>query len=342
MSTVGLSPGRAAGAESGRSLIGFIVATLVVLAAAALLAGLAPIAFSLVTVFLFAGPHNWAEARYILTRLPARWGKLAFFFVLAGAGVVGLTAAFAALTWLAVTQVWTAEEWAGPAAWWNAVLLMWVAALLLLRSRHNPRRSWALPIGVALALVPACWVAPELWGLALVYLHPMLAMWILDRELGRRRRAWRPAYRVCLAGLPLCLAFMWACLRHAPPLPGEGHDALTVRLSQHAGAGLLAFLPAHLLVATHAFLEMVHYGVWLLLIPLVGWGGAAWDLRAVPLARRCAEARFAVAGVLVMGVGLVLALWLGFLVNYAATRDIYFTLALCHVLAEIPLVARLL
>ena len=44
--------------------------------AAALLAGWLPLGFSIVTVFLFAGPHNWIEARYFLTRLPARWGRL--------------------------------------------------------------------------------------------------------------------------------------------------------------------------------------------------------------------------------------------------------------------------
>jgi hypothetical protein len=31
------------------------------------LAGLAPLGFSIVTVFLFAGPHNWMEARFFLS-----------------------------------------------------------------------------------------------------------------------------------------------------------------------------------------------------------------------------------------------------------------------------------
>jgi hypothetical protein len=342
VSAAGLSPGRAGGCRAGRLPAAFVAGTLAALAAAALLAGLAPVTFSLVTVFLFAGPHNWAEARYVLARLPARWGKLAGFFVLAGAGVIGLTAAFAGLTWQAVGRGWSADDWAGASAWWNAGLLLWVAALLGLRGRHNPRRNWTGAVAVACLLVPACWVRPPLWGVALVYLHPLLALWILDREIGRRRRAWRPAYRLCLAGLPLCLAFLWGCLGDAAPLPGEGHDALTARLTQHAGAGVLTFLPARLLVATHAFLELVHYGVWLVAIPLVSWGGPAWDLRAVPLARRSAEARFAVAGLLVAGAGVVALLWVGFAADYAATRDVYFTLAMFHVLAEVPLLVRLL
>src|SRR5207248_8121144 len=57
-------------------------------AGAAVLAGGFPIGFSIATVFLFAGPHNWLEARYVLGRLPARVGKLRGFFLLSAAGIV--------------------------------------------------------------------------------------------------------------------------------------------------------------------------------------------------------------------------------------------------------------
>src|SRR5688572_16090454 len=63
---------------SGRGLE--LAAGMIVLSiTAAILAGAIPIAFSIATVFLFAGPHNWMEARYILGRLPARTGKLTGF-----------------------------------------------------------------------------------------------------------------------------------------------------------------------------------------------------------------------------------------------------------------------
>ena len=65
-------------------------------AGAAALAGALPVEFSLATVFLFAGPHNWFEARYALGRLPARAGKLRGFFALSALGVAGLTVAYAA------------------------------------------------------------------------------------------------------------------------------------------------------------------------------------------------------------------------------------------------------
>ena len=43
-----------------------------------------------------------------------------------------------------------------------------------------------------------------------------------------------------------------------------------------------------------------------------------------------------------MSLIVVAALWLGFSVNYAATRDIYFTVAIAHVLAEAPFLLRMI
>src|SRR3954465_3349612 len=77
--------------------LAFAVGFVALSVAAAALAGALPIEFSLATVFLFAGPHNWFEARYALGRLPARAGKLWGFFTVSALGVVGLTAAYAAV-----------------------------------------------------------------------------------------------------------------------------------------------------------------------------------------------------------------------------------------------------
>src|SRR3954466_5850593 len=66
----------------------FASAALAVACAAAVLAGWAPVGFSIVTVFLFAGPHNWLEFRYFLSKMPARWGPLRPYFLLAVGGVV--------------------------------------------------------------------------------------------------------------------------------------------------------------------------------------------------------------------------------------------------------------
>src|SRR6516164_3216231 len=110
---------------------------LVLAGLSAALAGFMPIGFSIVTVFLFAGPHNWIEARYFLARLPARWGKLRGFFLLAFAGIFGLTAVYAALPWLADVAGWDHETYLSVYAAWNSVLVLWIAALIHLRSRQN-------------------------------------------------------------------------------------------------------------------------------------------------------------------------------------------------------------
>src|SRR5216683_2964564 len=84
---------------------------LTLIASACLSAALAswlPLQASIVTVFLFAGPHNWFEARYFLMRLPARFGRSRNFFLLAFAGIGLLTLAYVSLP-----ALYYAERWSG-------------------------------------------------------------------------------------------------------------------------------------------------------------------------------------------------------------------------------------
>lgn len=316
----------------------FGLLTLALAGTAALLAGWAPLGFSIVTVFLFAGPHNWIEARYFLSRLPARWGKLRGFFGLAFAGTVGLTSGYAALVWL--PWDWDDTQRRIALAGWNSVLVAWILVLVWLRSRQNPRRDWSWTLPTGLLVVGLAWLHPEGWALALVVLHPLLALWILDRELGRRRPDWLRTYRACLLALPLLLGLLWWRLADAPALPGQ--DAFTVRIARHAGAELLPGVSSHLLVATHTFLEMLHYSVWLVAIPLVTLGATPWRIGQVPLARRSVRWRGVVVGILVLGAAAVVVLWCGFLADYPTVRDTYFTVAMLHVLAEVPFLLRAL
>jgi hypothetical protein len=173
-----------------------------------------------------------------------------------------------------------------------------------------------------------------------VYLHPILALVFLDRELGRRRPELRTVYRACLLLVPLLLAVLVWRLAGAPSLPGE--DVLTAAITRHAGAGILGNVSTHLLVSMHTFLEMLHYGVWCLAIPLVTYGSLPWSLERVPLARRSGAWRGVLLAALVAGLGVMIVLWLGFLADYPVTRNVYFTVALLHVLAEFPFLLRLL
>ena len=302
------------------------------------LAGFAPLGFSIATVFLFAGPHNWLEARYMLTRMPGRWGPFAPYFITGISGVLLLTGAFALLPFLSSGQ--SAGGWNNLLATWNTLLIGWIVTLALMRSRQNPRRDWTWLAPIALTLVAVNWLWPFTLSLALVYLHPLLALWFLDREITRMHPVWRTAYRGCLLLVPICLALLWWNLAAAPNLPGD--DVLTWQITNHAGGGLLTGVSTHFLVSTHVFLEMLHYGVWIVAIPLVSVRMAPWKLENVPLARRSAFWRIAVMGAITLGVVVMLVLWSAFLADYPLTRNVYFTVAMLHVLAEVPVLLRLL
>jgi len=318
----------------------FAIAATSVAVMSCLLAGWTPLGFSIVTVFLFAGPHNWMEGRYMMARMPARWGRLRTYFLTGIGGVIGLTAAFAALPALSRWAGWNDEKWLAGLATWNTVLIAWLAALIWMRSRQNPKREWNWVFPAAFLLIAAAWIWPQAWDLGLVYLHPLMALWFLDREIAVHRPQWRSAYRLCLALVPLLLALLWWRLADSPPLPGN--DALTARITAHAGSQILAGVSSHLLVATHTFLEMLHYGVWLAAIPIVSLRDWPWNIRQVPLARGSRIWKRVLCIALASGAAVILVLWAGFIANYPLTRDIYFTVAMLHVLAEAPFLLRLL
>ncbi|OWK36762.1 hypothetical protein [Fimbriiglobus ruber] len=290
-------------------------------------------------MFLFAGPHNWLEARYVLGRLPARAGKLWGFFLTSAVGILGLTAGFAALP-LVARVLPDGRSVAALYAGWNTLFVVWVAVLVWMRSRTNPRfdGGWVWP--AALMVVAGVWLSPIALNYILVYAHPLLALWFLDRELARYRRNWLAVYRCALLCIPALLGFLWWLLADAPNLPGD--DPLTLTIARHAGGGFLSAVSTHFLVAAHTFLEAVHYGVWVLLIPLIGLRSAPWDLTTIPAARRGARWKAGVGIVLACGLMTVAVLWAAFTVDFGTTRTVYFTIAMLHVLAEIPFLLRTL
>jgi len=322
----------------------FIAVVLASACLSALVASWLPLQVSVITVFLFAGPHNWFELRYFLMRLPARFGRSRNFFIVAFAGIATLTLGYIALPLLYYANVWSGANWPTAIATWNSLLLIWIAALVWLRGRQRRGRDWSWALPVAFGLTSLNWLNPELFSLAIVYLHPLVALWFLDRHLARNRPEWLQSYRRCLMLLPLLLVGIVWQLGRMPSLADD--NGLAWRITQHAGAQLLPGVSSHVLVSVHVFLEMLHYGVWLLALPLIAplrkSRGKIWDVKTVPLARRRRGFPRLIAAVLGAGLFVVLALWLGFSTNYAATRDIYFTVAIAHVLAEAPFLLRML
>jgi len=316
----------------------FFVGAVVFAFGAAALASCAPIAFSMATVYLFAGPHNWIEFRYFLSRLPARFGGLKRFFAWAFTGVATLTLTNIALVCAVHTKVLSEEAGSILFGCWNTALILWTLRLTFLAAARKDGRDWGLALPVGLALIAFNWFNPSLFGLALVYAHPFVGMWILDREIVRSRPAWRGAYHACLFAIPVFLLLIWCQLGHSPSI-ADSSDGLVWRITHQAGAGLLP-ISSRLLVATHTFLETVHYGVWLIVIPIVSAGWRSFQPRSIPISWRSLGWQKLVPAALLLSTFAVAVLWFAFAVNFGVARDIYFTLAIAHVLAEIPFLLK--
>jgi len=222
-----------------------------------------------------------------------------------------------------------------PGAWtlvlasWNTLLLLWIGMLVWLRGKHRQRRDWSWAIPVALGLSALNWLQPELFSLAIVYLHPLVALWFLDRHLRTTRPEWLPVYHRCLCLLPILLVgIVWAQAR-TPELADD--NGLFWRITQHAGAELLPNIPGRILVSVHLFLEMLHYGVWIVALPLIAplartaradeseatrtlsqRPNSFWKVRSVPLARHPRGFPKLVGTALGLGIFAVIVLWVGF------------------------------
>ncbi len=331
-------------------------------ALSALMASWLPLQVSIVTVFLFAGPHNWFEFRYFLMRLPLRLGKSRNFFLTAFAGIAFLTVGYISLPLLYNFTSPTPDAWSTVLASWNTMLLLWIGLLVWLRGKHRHRRDWSWAIPVALGLSSLNWLQPEFFSLVIVYLHPLVALWFLDRHLRSARPQWLPVYHRCLCLLPLLLAGIVLAQARTPALADD--NGLFWRITQHAGAELLPNIPSRILVSVHLFLEMLHYSVWIVALPLIApltrpselasgtesssfavsnrKHNSIWNVRSVPLARHPRGFPKLVTAALGFGVFVVVMLWVAFSMDYATTRDIYFTVAIAHVVAEAPFLLRML
>jgi hypothetical protein len=310
---------------------GFVVALAVCVIGAAVLAMWLRLQVSIITVFLFAGPHNWFEFRYFLMRLPVRFGKSRKFFVTAFAGLAFLTLTYVSLPFLYSALTVSHETWLVVLATWNTLLLAWLAVLIRLRAKQKRGVDWSWTTPVLLALAALNWLGPEFFSLAIVYVHPLVALWFLHRQLKRTRTAWVSGYRRCLCALPLILGGMIWYLSQTPALNDD--NGLFWRITQHSGAQLLPQVSSHLLVSVHLFLEMLHYSVWIIALPLLGPGFWKFKTEKKSIWRNA---------LLVVGVALLAVLWMGFATNYAETRDLYFTIAIAHVLAEAPFLLKTL
>jgi hypothetical protein len=309
-------------------------------ALAALLIGSFPLAASIATIFLFAGVHNIMEFRYFVARLPIRWGKSRNYYSIAIAGVVILTALYLTLYFSYGNWLWSSDTWSVLSASWNTAFILWIGVLFYLRGRHRRQtdRSWIWPTVFLLAALS--WLVPQYWSLSLVYIHPLVALWFLDRQIRRTKPDWLEMYRVGLMSIPVVLITLSFALYNKPDLPQD--TRLFWRIAQHAGSEILPGVSSYLLVATHVFLETVHYAAWILIIPLIDRKAVPWRFKSIPLMSNANGFPKLMIAALAVSLLLVAALWTGFAIDYPTTRDVYFAFAIAHVLAEFPFLIKML
>lgn len=233
---------------------------------------------------------------------------------------------------------------------WNTAFLLWLGVLIWQRGCLKHRANWFWAIPVVFVVSAFNWLSPELFSLSLVYVHPLIALWFLDKHLARVKREWLSHYRrSLLVVFSIVVVMIWQL-----SLTANLHDdnGLFWRITQHAGAELIPGVSSHMLVSLHLFLEMLHYAVWLLAIPLITKSlvdrtqtrqlVSYFSLKSIPIAYHSRGFPKMVAGSLLLLMLTVLGLWVGFAFNYSLTRDIYFTIAIAHVLAEAPFLLRTL
>ena len=304
----------------------------------------APIALSVCIVFLFAGPHNYAEARFFLTRLPARMGRLRPFFLGSAAGIVLLTVGLPLAGRLPVWMNWSPIAASWSLAVWNTAFVLWCTWLVQMRSQQPPRREWeyAWPIGIC--VIGFSCMQPIVLPLLLVYLHPLMWLWVLDAEMAKSRPTWRSVYRWCVLLVLPAVALIWVVGPNSESVAAifDVSETVQSQIRQHSGANQLTMLNSKKLIATHAFLELLHYGVWLVAVPVVSGRVFSGRFPHIPLMKRSIASRNTIRLGLLMSLGIVVLLWIGFAADYSTTRDIYFTVATFHVLAEVPFLLRLL
>jgi len=160
-------------------------------------------------------------------------GTLTPFFAVAIGGVFVLGATNIALGIIVRNAYWSEQLDTLASAAWLSLVVLWVAALIVLRGREPVRKrnfQWAIPAGFC--VVSLIWLRPLECYFALVYLHPLLALVFLDREIKNQRPQWRGAYHLCLAAVPLLLCVLWWKLHNAAPLPDD--NELALRIARHA------------------------------------------------------------------------------------------------------------
>ncbi len=309
--------------------------------AAFALALLAPSFLLAVAPLVLGVPHLAADLRHLLIRRasPRWWLAASAGFALA---LVALRALALAGTKIAPSLAF--EQGVGS-AWVLLGALGGARAGITARSetpgQRRPARRWDLrgvgALAAAAAIAAFAIGAPRLFRMALLHGHNLIAIviWVLLFRRGRR-----------LVWLPVALMLAGAGLLASGALLTftVDHGALSVAgLHLFAAADWLApGLPdgaAIALTISFAFLQSVHYAIWVVGIPAgdrPGEGGRSWRASWRDLVRDFTPAGLAIV------VGLALFVAAAGLLHAASTRRLFLSIGTFHGWLELAVLAYLL
>src|SRR3982751_3053975 len=135
----------------------FAAVFVIACAVAATVIGAFPLQMSIVTIFLFAGLHNWMEFRYFVARMPVRWGRSRVFYSVGIGGVIILAAAYITLYFCSGNWLWSTETWFVLGAAWNTTFILWIGLLFYLRGKQRPKSDWSWAFPVSFLLNALAW-----------------------------------------------------------------------------------------------------------------------------------------------------------------------------------------
>jgi hypothetical protein len=168
----------------------------------------------------------------------------------------------------------------------------------------------------------------------MLFLHPLLGLWILEREIRRTRKTWLNSYHWCLLSIPIAVLGLFLFLNGVPP--DTANSQTLTRLSGNPGNMLFADASPAMMLSIYAFLQMVHYAIWVVAMPIVSQSWKRWRLDFMPALRNRAKLQAMVRIGFAMSGLAVICFWIGYKLDYTATLDFYVLLSTLHVLSEVP------
>lgn len=293
------------------------IALMVALSAlpAFLLAAFFPTLSLIAAPLLLGVPHLAADYRYLLLR--PRWPGLVLLITLLGSLVV-----------LGLRAVELSTQ-SSLGRWEVAAALLWCGAMIA-AARRAPRRKLAVAAAVLAVVSALALQQPDVARLVFGYAHNLVAigLWLFLFKGARRAALW-PLSIIALGALLLLLGGdRWLNL-------GQGSLGLHVLASSdYFALPSVSSGPAVGIISSFAFLQSVHYAIWLHVIPAQEVSGNRTTTFAQTL--RGLRHDFRLGGVLVIGL-LTLTTAAGLWLAPQEARTSYTSLSTFHGYMELAI-----